>query len=259
MVNMMSRMNRSLMVFGALALSIVAATVQADEAWRDAPPPVIRSDRKESPPKPKTKEIVSGPVCEQPALPVGLGPPPTLLGLLLEDPITDLERSRVYAQIEQCKRNTVKTADPFMVLALLRYEETLGIPEDMRGILGATWCIEAALRTESARGGPVRGDPRNGVSMASGPFQLWPWQRKWCGFGHGLSENGGADNLFAAAQCYWGRVADRYDARVAGAGCKRPWVVAEALGANGPKYLPYGCSAESKHHQELKRWVVAKD
>ena len=174
------------------------------------------------------------------------GPAPTLLGVLLEDSPTEAERAQVEAQIGGCRRQVRQVADPWLVLAVLRYEDALGVPPEARGILGAVWCIEGAMRSQAASGGPLRGDVRNGRAMAHGPAQLWPWHRAWCG----LTELG-ADDLFAALGCYWQRVEDR---RARADGCAEPWREAEALTANGPRYVAQGCAARSGHWREMEAW-----
>jgi hypothetical protein len=46
---------------------------------------------------------------------------------------------------------------------------------------------------------------------------------------------------------------DRYHARNVEK-CDNPWAVAEALAANGPRYLQSGCRAESSHWRQMIRW-----
>lgn len=180
-------------------------------------------------------------------------PLPTQLSVLLEDPPTEEERREIYTQIAACQHNTVRSADPWLVLALWRLEGILGVPDEARGILGATWCIESAFRSDTRSGSPIRGDFRQGHAYAHGPFQLWPWFRTWCGL-----SDGGADDLLAAATCYWARIQDRYEVRVRDLRCKEPWKVAEAFTANGPRYVSEGCRAESKHWKEMKQWRKPK-
>jgi hypothetical protein len=209
------------------------------------PPPVIaplqRRPIVESSPRPVVHVEELGGMCEMPS-----GPSPTMLGVLLEQPVTEYERQVVEAQIDRCIRDVRRVADPWLVLGLYRYEGVLGVPEEARGILGAVWCIEAAMRIEAAGGGAIRGDIRNGQAMAHGPVQMWPWMREWCGL-----TDAGVDDLWASMACYWRRVEDRIGKASA---CAEPWRVAEALTANGMRYQHHGCKAESKHWRELKRW-----
>lgn len=170
---------------------------------------------------------------------------------LLWAPASAREWSTVHDWIGGCvARGRVRRdmVDPLDVLAVLRLEDHLGVPEGASGILAAVWCMEASMLNRGAGGGPIRGDFRGGVARAHGPAQLWPWFRNWCGLG-----NGGADDLYGALTCYWARVVDRYHYRNASR-CGDPWRVAEALTANGPRYLRAGCRAESSHWREMVRW-----
>lgn len=155
--------------------------------------------------------------------------------------------ARVEQMIQLCDGASKTATNPYDVLRLLLLERDLGVPDEASGILVASWCHEAGLRLQDRDGGPLRGDWRNGVAMAHGPFQLWPWHRAWCGLA-----KGGADDLIASATCYWRRIADRYEIRTAG--CSDRWRVAEALAANGPRYKHWGCKARSKHWLLLERW-----
>lgn len=194
-------------------------------------------------------------VCEEVLAPKIVGEA-SHLAVLLSDPVTEYEETVVLSQIENCSRNVKRVADPYYILALLRLEADLGVPDEARGILGAVWCIESAMRLEAAVGGTIRGDPRNGVRMAHGPFQLWPWMRNWCG----LTQEG-SDDLFVAATCYWQRVEDRYNVRAVD-GCSKQenrWKYAEALTANGPKYRKIGCNnSESGHWRQMKQMTPIK-
>lgn len=228
---------------GIWLVGIVALMMWSDCRARAEPPPIIREmvsrPRPTAPTMPRP--VMDGGVCQWPE-----GPSPTLLGVLTEELPTETERQVVETQIARCKRDVVTVADPWLVLAVYRYESLLGVPDEARGILGAVWCIEAAMRTQSADGEAIRGDWQDGRAMAHGPAQLWPWHRAWCG----LSE-AGADDVFASLGCYWQRVIDRH---AKASRCADAWRVAEALTANGPKYQHHGCKAESKHWVELMRW-----
>lgn len=165
---------------------------------------------------------------------------------LLQDPVTEHEERLVLTQIAACPRGGVdKVADPFYVLALLRLEDDLGIPEDASGILSAVWCIEASMRLTSYDGSDIRGDPRGAKKMAHGPMQLWPMVRSLCNL-----TDGGADDLFASATCYWQRV-DLKHKQTSKKCHEHSWKVAEALVANTNKYVHHGCKAESAHWRVL--------
>ncbi len=236
-------------IVAAVALSwgacivIAAGAAFIDCVAKASPPPVIRAV--------PTRAVVEvrehheegdGGLCPVPETP-GLD----YREMLLAEPPTPDEVTLIATAIGQCKRQAWRVADPVAMLALLRHEVEMGVPDEARGITLATWCIEGALRAKASTGGPLRGDPRGGVAMAWGPFQLWPWQRAWCG----LDEHE-ADDLLVAASCYWRRVSERRSVRALD--CAESWRVGEALAANGPRYLPMGCAAESGHWRELRRW-----
>ncbi len=178
------------------------------------------------------------------------GPWPDEEGVLLEGEPTPYERRVVERQIQRCMRSVELVADPWRVLALFRLEEQLAIPDEARGILGAIWCIESGMRTRASSGGPIRGDVTDGQPHAIGPLQGHAWLWQWCGL-----VPDAADDLFQAARCYWSRVSDRH-AQLGAACGKHGWRVAEALTANGRKYLPMGCKAESGHWLELESWRI---
>jgi hypothetical protein len=209
------------------ALTFLSAMYALGSAIRAEPLPVIA-------PMPRSPEPPANPPV---VLPVNL--PPSQLGVLIAEPPTDLERAEVERQIDRCSRDVRAVADPWLVLALWRLEADLGVPEAARGILGATWCWEAAMREK-----PRAGDH----GQSHGPYQMQAWHWAWCGAA------GPSDDLLEAATCYWARVDDRFRARTAGCPERVRWRVAEALAANGPRYLPLGCAAESRHWQELVRW-----
>jgi|GEM_PF-4875879 len=164
--------------------------------------------------------------------------PPSLFATLVARHPSRDERVEVELQISRCKRNVSHHADPYRVLALLRYETVLGVPEDHRGLLGAAWCWENAMRSE-----PVVGD--NGASHGAFQMQAWFWH--WCRLP--MQDEVMGDLLISAA-CYWSRVEHYLD----DGKCPGNVTRAEAMAANGPKYKPHGCAAASKHSLELARW-----
>jgi len=156
------------------------------------------------------------------------------------EPPTLSERQRVEAVRRAC-RHDGPHVDPWAVLRLVRLEETLGVTEWRPGLLGAVWCVEGGLRLEARRGGPLRGDYRDGVPMAHGPFQLWLSSRAACG-----GSAGAADDLEWSARCWVARVeATLPKARRA---CPRgnAWMVAEAAVSNVRKYR-WDCRRGSEH------------
>lgn len=214
------------------------------------PPIILGQVGRERRPSPKSPKLY---VPQKPVDPATVtcyepeGPAPDRTGVLLQDPPTDEERRMIEVQLDHCKRDIRGVADPFMMLAVLRYEEEIGVPDEARGILGAVWCIEASMLTHGRDGRPIRGDWQGSHANAHGPAQLWAWHRNWCG----LAE-GGADDIYTALGCYWKRVEDRRSHRAMG--CIDTWRVGEALTANGIKYKPHGCKAQSSHWKEMKKW-----
>ncbi len=263
---------RSFLMF--LVLSVMLASA----AYGEAPPvigdvvrpgvvrgPVLTTPR-HSPDEAAEAQPVDGPQCGGDTVQLLEPGPPTLLGVLIEDPVTDDERVEVEMQMKRCWRGQAREADPFLILALYRYEETLGVPAHARGILGAIWCSEAVFRMHSSRIPtlPIRGDWEGGWAGAHGPFQLHRWAEDSdkCGLVSPPSckkndcfQLGGRDDLFASAHCWWQRVEARVESDfVKSLRCKDPYPLAEALVSNQGKYGHLGCKARSTHWVELKRW-----
>lgn len=131
--------------------------------------------------------------------------------------------------LDACKYG--KGADPYAVMALLEIEEEAGLPAHARGILPATWCVEASMRTPLK----LRGDG----GAAWGPMQIHPWRHRKCA-GHDV------DDLYEAARCYMERiVANEAKARTK-CGDRRSLAVAESMIANYPRYK-WDCRAKSDH------------
>lgn len=145
------------------------------------------------------------------------------------------ERVEVERHLSQCSRAS-RRSDPWMVLELVRLERDLGAPA---GLLSAVVCWETGY-THGARG-----DWQAGKARSWGPLGWW---RAWCGW-----KPGARDNVEAAARCYWARV-EHYLAQERVAECGEPVVVAEAMAANGPRYLRWGCAARSRHVEEWRGW-----
>lgn len=214
------------------------------------PPPVIINIPRKADNKvvhEEVKEYVpppDGPMCG-PDKPF-LGPSPTHLGVLLQDPITEEEYKEVDTQIQRCYRGTANIVNhfkqrgpnPFYVLALYRLEGELGIPEEYRGILGATWCFEASFRSR-----PKAGDE----GRSNGPFQMMGvW---WAKCNLPMTDNV-MYNIPVAARCYWSNVMEKLE----DGECPGNVFRAEAMIANGGYYKTKGCSAVSEHGKELLIW-----
>lgn len=180
------------------------------------------------------------------------GEPATLLGALLEEPANEEESLTVSRQVETCFRGRTRDADPFMLLALHRFERDLGATP---GILAAVWCGEAALRL-TYQGKPIRGDYLDGYAGAWGPLQLHSWaeDRDKCGL-----TTDGRDDLFASAACWWSRVLVRASSDfVTRLHCKDPFPLAEAMVSDQGKYAAAGCRARSEHWTQLGLWGKGK-
>lgn len=242
-------------VFGVLSTisAILLAWVLGSTARAYDPPPVIVSparpaldtdarvgddaaviDTAEAPTAP-----TPGPMClDGRSEAITWGSAPTALGILLYGEPTEAESVAVAQAIDGCRWTSREVADPWLVLALMRLADESGAPRDM---LVAVWCVEASMRTEAAKGGPIRGDYLQGEGYrAHGPAQTHAWLRDWCDLHNGL-----ADDFLPAFNCYLSRVVymrDRY-----ALGCSDSWRVGEALTANWPRYKGAGCKAESKH------------
>ncbi len=101
---------------------------------------------------------------------------------------TQGERLAVYVAVSRCRRVSMRRADLWLVLALVREERRLGTPDRM---------LTAAACHESALGSPdVVGDGGRAV----GALQLHPWAVAYCWAG----EDRRADPV-ASARCLWRR------------------------------------------------------
>jgi hypothetical protein len=156
------------------------------------------------------------------------------------EPPTEAEREHVYRLRAACRHDGPHT-DVFALLRLVRLEEELGIDRVRPGLLGAVWCVEAGFRLESRRGGPVRGDYRDGVPMAHGPFQLWPTARAACG-----ASGGAADDLEWSARCWVARVLATLPKARRRCPQGNVWMVSEAAVSNVRKYA-WDCKRGSEH------------
>lgn len=155
------------------------------------------------------------------------------------EPATYEERVAIVEALDACNGEGPDT-NLFDLLRLIRLEGELGVEQYRPRLLVATWCIEASMR-----GGPLRGDFRQGVPMALGPFQLWPQHRKACG----LTDRD-AHDLEASARCYAARVL-RVLPKAASRCPSSPERTAEAAVANIARYR-WSCTAASKH------WLLAE-
>lgn len=163
---------------------------------------------------------------------------------LVAEPPTDTERVKVVDAINLCAHRTpARLVDPWRVLALLRLEDTLDVPEEARGLLPAVWCVEASMQLQMKDGSPIRGDYREGRGYISqGPFQL---SELLCGVCGG-TESARHDFIWAA-RCWVANVY-RLLPKATAACPAKAWVHAEALVAN-PRVYKGQCRIASKHYR----------
>jgi len=209
------------------------------------PPPIITPISRT--PVHAERIVPDGPMCQAPDF--SDLPPPTHLGVLLQEPPTQSERALISGAKRACsgfRGDVSQSANPFLLLALVRLEDELGAPP---GLFVSTYCIEVSMRETSRSGGPHFGDYRNGTPLASGPFQLHEgvWS-KVCG---GTSD--APHDILWAATCYWANVL-----RVLETGkvdhC-RPGDrlrVAEAAASNVRKY-GLRCNSASAHWRTMEQ------
>lgn len=208
------------------------------------PPPVITPITRT--PAHAERVIKDGPMCQAPDF--SDLPPPTHLGVLLQDPPTHAERVLVSKSMSACEsfRGVSKEgADPFLVLALVRLESDLGAPP---GLFAGTYCIEVSMRATSRTGGPHYGDWRNGVPLASGPFQLH--RGVWDGVCGGTPD--APHDLIWAATCYWANVTRVLETGKADHCRPRDRLrVAEAAASNVRRY-GFRCDSASAHWRTMR-------
>ena len=244
----------------AILSTLIAACVLliATAAWSESPVPVIRPfvhtetfvhKKNVTPTSKPWVEPPAGQLCDDAN--DGIEPiAPDALGLLLEGGPNEDEARMVETAIDGCRQTNRRVADPWLVLALLRIEQDMELP---RGILSATWCREASMRTEMSRGGPIRGDWRGGHPSSFGSFQLQRWFHDWCGIS--ISQ---ADDLITAARCYASRILVMLP-KATTLCHDAAWPMAEAMTANAPRYrwgkgLRNPCLVKSEHWKIWESW-----
>lgn len=224
--------DRGLLVAGVIAVALAVCVEQCRDAHaRAEAPPLVTAVRRLVPRLPHV---------EQPEAPRHASEAPGVCEALpdLEDGDEIPERREVERVLRSCSR-AGRHSDPFAVLAMVRVEVDMGAPVDL---LTSAACWETGFQ-----GSARRGDWLDGVARAHGPLQLHGVFLATCRL-----TDGARDSAEAAARCYLSRVFERLpDARL----CPHPWTVAEALVANRPKYLPWGCAAKSLHAAERERWA----
>lgn len=199
--------------------------------------------------------LPDGGVCEYPPEDQGPHPSPDEVWSLLEAPATEAERRMVETVMDGCPRAPRRMIDPWRVLALLRYEVVLGVPESARYLLPATACIESGLQPSRS----LFGD--NGRAL--GPMQLhWPWaafcmdrrtHRSPADWRAVMLHGDFRGSLAFSARC-WVAATERNLARAAPCG-DAAYVVAEAIVSRAPH--PLNCNARTAHARLAEVWRAA--
>ena len=142
----------------------------------------------------------------------------------------------VGAAIATCK-NSIKSPDRQMMIRVLDEEVKAGWPSKYRGSILAAACRESGFNP-TARGDCTGG----GVCKAVGLLQLWPWAERRYGIDR--------TNPVASARV-WARQIAKTVKKAKRKGCRRPWVVAWAWVASGPK--GWSCNRAPRHLSQLKK------
>lgn len=204
----------------------------------DMPPMVIEASAGHA-------EPMDGPMCSHESE-FGLDEAsvPSLMTLLLEEPPSEAERDMIERSVRACgelRGGVEQIADPWRLLAVLRYGDDLGAPHGF--FLGAL-CVESAMRARPSRGDRFLGDWRDGKPRASGPLQLH--ENVWSGTCGGRADD--PHDLLWAMGCYWTEV-QRVTAKAAKRSkCKPDELqrVGEAAAANVRVY-GFRCDSMSYH------------
>lgn len=190
---------------------------------------------------------------------------PTMYGeLLLSEPSYE-ERKTVENIINNCPKHPRETIDPYRVLALLRLEDNLGVPEDHKGLLPAVFCIESGLQdeTENLQGDPVY-DHHGNVKYwrALGPAQFhqdaaWPCMFRYPQYTviDGIDWRG---DTYFSAQCWVHRILNNLKNAEKKCGKERAWKVAEAAVSNIRRYN-WRCETTKYYLSESKHWRLMKE
>lgn len=179
-------------------------------------------------------------------------PGPDEVWSLLQEPPTDRERKYVEIVLSGCPRASRERIDPWRVLAALRFEVVLGVPERFRFLFPATLCLESAFSAQPN----LLGDQ----GRARGPVQLhWPWaaycrdRRTWGRTNKDWAEVMALDprdDLAFSLRC-WSSAIERVLPKAASCGSSA-YEVAEAIVARAPH--PLDCSGRTAHAVLAEQW-----
>ena len=137
--------------------------------------------------------------------------------------------------IEQC-RTAIKSPDREMLKQVLKAEVQAGWPKRLRGAILAAACRESGFNPTA------EGDCRSGVCMAQGLLQLWPWAERRYSINR--------QDPLESARVWAGQIAKTVK-KAKRKGCQRPWIVAWAWVASGPK--GWSCNRAPRHLTQLKK------
>lgn len=142
----------------------------------------------------------------------------------------------VEAAISTCK-TSIKSPDRKMLEAVLDEEVKAGWPKKYRGSILAAACRESGFNPKA------QGDCKaGGVCKAVGLLQLWPWAARRYGIDR--------ENPIDSARV-WARQIAKTAKKARRKGCSRPWVVAWAWVASGPK--GWSCNRAPRHLRQLRK------
>lgn len=254
-----------LLIFAVIGTSTLVKACSG-RAYGSEPPPLIgpvRGPASAGTYTPPYREPAPAPMCTMDPVwllrhdPIPDPSPPTpdeLWGLAIEPP-DSVERADVERVIRGCRKGY--DADPHEVLALLRLEQSLGVPRSFRLILAASVCVEVGW-SPSYR--TLQGDQ----GRALGPFQLhWPWAaycidtktmrtpREW----EAVMRTDPRGGLWFSARC-WVAAINRQLPKArkvcAGRSELQVWELAEAI-VSRPPHKPW-CGERTAHSRLAAEW-----
>ena len=178
-------------------------------------------------------------------------------GEIVLNEVTLGEREMVDYILDNCPNGSRKQIDPYDVLALIRLEEKLGVPKEVKGILPAVFCIESGLK----KADDLVGD--NGLALGPAQFHVAAFRTcvisNWArtNSSHIIDNKDWRRDFLFSARCWITntmRVLKRIEKECPDLDVYGKWQVAEANVANWVRYKNYKCKAKSKHFKLLEVW-----